>query len=374
MRLPVRPIPILLVLLPLALAVLGVPPSLAQNTEDGTWATILPPGVSEGTFAFDPRRARTFHFDGFGSARDEVWFRPIDGSPWSRVRIEAPTFPRGAARLLYDAPSDRILALVAAYNQPMEVWAIAAGEPGAWMRLDSEGAPRSMYNAAIAHDTRRTRWLSFGGGWSGEDRPESDELWSLEVAGTRARWARIEPSGQLSEPRGYAYAAYDSTSDRMFIVGGSCRLPNGGTRSSSDDVYEVELSSGAHWSLVSRDFPITSSYATAQPVVDEARRRLLIAGSPGDTLRALTLEGSPTWSLLAPPDRTGPGPASSRCGTTADRRSFVAWTSGGSWTVPFADARFDSTYETPFDSTLGSQPTFVLGRHPDLGTPLYIER
>lgn len=154
----------LLVLLPLALAVIGVQPpsSRAQGVDDGTWSTILPPTVRDGTYAFDSRRDRTFHFDAQSSAHDEVWLRPIDGSPWSRVRIEEPAFPRGAARLLYDAPADRILALVAVRNQPLEVWAIDAGDPRAWVRLESEGAPASVFDPAIAYDTRRARWLVFG--------------------------------------------------------------------------------------------------------------------------------------------------------------------------------------------------------------------
>jgi hypothetical protein len=159
----------------------------------------------------------------------------------------------------------------------------------------------------------------------------------------------------------------------MFIVGGGYRVSEWGVMSVSHDVYAIDLSRAADWSLLSRDVLLSTSLRPLA-VVDETRRRLLFIGSPADTIRTLSLDTSGTWSRLAPPDRPAPAPRCLAIAPTLDGSSFVTWTSPAIWTVPFADARFDSTYEAPRDTSLGYQPSALFGRQPDRGALLFLGR
>lgn len=95
-----------------------------------------------------------------------------------------------------------------------------------WEELEPAGErPPTRGSAQCIYDSKRNRLVVFGGmaygGTAVDGSPDYDDLWALDLTESAERWDRLQPQGQVPPPREGAGAAYDPTTDRMVVMGGT---------------------------------------------------------------------------------------------------------------------------------------------------------
>ncbi len=180
--------------------------------------------------------------------------------------------------------------------------ALSSGVGTPWSPLP----PPARWVHSTIYDPIRDRLIVFGGqGYSGS----SNEVWALALSGI-PRWTRLLPSGPEPPPRGFHTAIYDSVRDRMIVFGGDDGAPR-------NDVWALSFDGNPTWSQLAPTGTPPSPRAWHVAVVDRARNRMIVHGGVAGGTRfadtwALSLGATPAWTLLA---TAGSAPArSSHCG------------------------------------------------------------
>jgi hypothetical protein len=184
------------------------------------------------------------------------------------------------------------------------LWRFSADEVPHWSRIELTGeTPAARVGAAIAYDSRRDRWLLFGG-YVYESKSASgyrNDLWALELSPER-RWIQLAPDSPTSgpEPRESAAVAYDALRDRLLVFGGSRNAPLAEDRV-LNDTWAFALGSGSNWTSILPAGSLPRRRGGASAVVDPGGNRMLIHG--GDWVRTTgALSFNPrvledTWAL-----------------------------------------------------------------------------
>jgi hypothetical protein len=86
-----------------------------------------------------------------------------------------------------------------------------------WTVLRPEPAPSARVRAGFAYDTKRRRFVLFGG-VRDQFSERFDDLWTFEVAARR--WTRVEASNGPSPRGGYYGMAYDPERDEFVLLAG----------------------------------------------------------------------------------------------------------------------------------------------------------
>lgn len=270
-------------------------------TSDGVWSEIPPPALWQHSTIYDPIRDRLVVFGGvsYKGPSAEVWQLNLSGSPrWQRL-ITNGTGPtaRSMHTAIYDSARDRMIVFGGFDDHFLnDVWALSLSGTPQWTPLVSHGtlpAPRG-WHAAI-YDAARSRMIVFAG-TNGTSR--MGDVWTLSLSDD-STWTALSPTGAPPGPRSSPVAIYDSPRDRLVFFGGL-----DGSGDPKNDVWALALGSPA-WSQLSVSGTPPSLRVGSSAIYDPSRQRLvLFAGGTGapnlnDTW-ALTLSGSPTWTLLAP--------------------------------------------------------------------------
>ncbi|HEX6885008.1 MAG TPA: kelch repeat-containing protein [Planctomycetota bacterium] len=121
----------------------------------------------------------------------------------------------------YDPSSDGVLLFGGQYWQPeisfSDVTLRYEPERNLFVLLDAPEAPAPRVRPGFALDTRRERFVLFGGVLD-QFSQRMDDLWSFDPA-TR-RWTRQEASGTPSRRGGFMHMAYEPELDRFFLLCG----------------------------------------------------------------------------------------------------------------------------------------------------------
>jgi galactose oxidase-like protein len=329
----------------------------AYALEPAAWAQLLPPDEPTSpsargwhAAAFDPLRDRMLMHGGSiggGAPGADTWAMDlVDVPSWS------PLAPTGAApalsrhALVFDPVRDRML-VFGGIGAAMDSTPVLTFDPEpAWSMLRPTGpAPSAREAPGVVYDPVRDRVLLFGGfvsnflgGGTG-----LNDLWELTLGPTPA-WTLLTPSGVPPAGRGYHGMVYDAALDRMVVIGGM------GTGSSDPttrrDVWALSLAGTPTWSLVT-PLGSTPRFLQSSPVVlDAFRRRALVYASSGfaDSVFALSLEPPETWGYLEAAD----GPPNNRRFTSAvfdpsdDRLVLFGGAITGGWTADAWELRFES--------------------------------
>jgi hypothetical protein len=226
-----------------------------------------------------------------------------------------------------------------------------------WHPFGATGSPpsgRAGHSTIV--DVANERLVLFGGQTEGGTNiypVYSNEVWVASV-GPNPVWALLTPAGIPPAPRSDHSAIYDPVNQRMIVFGG---VDNGGSKS---ECWELSLGANPTWTqLVSNGFVASPRHAHTA-VYDAHRQRMIVyAGASGGgtftlpaplgDMRAFALDGSNTWSIIAPPgsdpsDRYGHAavydPVGHRMivfggqgstGMRQDAWSLPLWKSGASW-------------------------------------------
>ena len=210
---------------------------------DGTWQEMNPPGRLEASGTYDPGVDRVVIYGGFGSNRvfQDTWLLdPSGSSPWARVPDQGLTpLPSHPGRFFHDPLRDRLLYVF------------------------------------------------------GDDAPAPQQVWQLKWGGA-SLWSVVSSVESGPTLRTRSSIVFDPIGDRMVFFGGRGPHPTLGTVE-WNDVWQLRFSPGPTWSPVATSGtppPITSD---APAVYDPARGRMLVL--IGSELWALSLDGTPTWTM-----------------------------------------------------------------------------
>ena len=163
---------------------------------------------------------------------------------------------------------------------------------GAWTGVT---APSARVHHTAIYDPVRDRVIMFGGQDASGLR---NDVWLLSLAGSPV-WSELSPTGVPPSARYLHTAIYDPVRDRMVVFGG---LDASGIH---NDVWALTLAGSPAWTQIAPLATPPSARDFHSAIYDPVRDRMLVFGGYSDAgfrndLWALSLAGSPTWSLITP--------------------------------------------------------------------------
>ena len=180
-------------------------------------------------------------------------------------------------------------------------------QDGLWAQLTPTGPlPTACGYPSAVYDSARDRILVFGGVvWA----TSFNDVWALSLGGS-SQWTKLTPSGALPNTRHNHAAIYDPVRDQMIIFGGG-RYHEGPW----NDVWALSLDGSPHWTQLAPTGVLPGARAGFNAIYDPLRDRMLIFGGGSATgayndVWALSLGGSPQWTELTP-SGTPPSPRGS---------------------------------------------------------------
>lgn len=159
---------------------------------------------------------------------------------------------------------------------------------GAWRRILT---PSARYGQASVYDPVRRRMIALGG-HDGVRR--LGEIWTLSLAGPPT-WSPLVVAGAAPSPRYTHSAIYDPLLDRVIVFGGDDGAPR-------NDIWALSLSGTPAWSLLTPVGEAPEPRYRHTAVYDPVGNRMIVFGGKDTTLLgdvwALSLSGTPEWSRL----------------------------------------------------------------------------
>ncbi|MGH7723934.1 MAG: Kelch repeat-containing protein [Candidatus Eiseniibacteriota bacterium] len=263
--------------------------------------TGTPPSARFGASAlFDRQRRRMYLFGGGVGAPNtsETWVLDLSGGTpaWTQLTPTNPPQGRQYHRAAYDPLGDRMLVFGGSSGPILgDTWALPLSPGTNWIPLS--GTRRKGHSALF--DPARHRMVVFGG----ENGTQLNDAWELGLEETPT-WARLYPGETPPSPRALHSTIYEPKRDRMIIFGGRGGPP-------VNDVWELAFSGTLAWHQIVPTGTPPAPRLDHAAVYDPQRHRMLVfggadAGGMYNDVWALSLSGTPAWTLLAP---TGTRPA-----------------------------------------------------------------
>lgn len=294
-------------LIALAAAVLPAGARAAPDSgpADGVWNNLpvaipVPGPRFYHAMVADPVGDRLVVFGGGSPFYGDLWTIALGGTPiWSRL-LPSGTGPgaRQEMGFAYDSARNRLLCFGG--NDGVlrnDVWALSLGASPAWTHLFPTGAPPAPRRSPAAiYDPVRDRLIVYAG-YDGST--SLGDVWALSLSGTPV-WTMLSPGGTAPEPRNTVPATYDPDGDRMLVFGGFDTF----TQLFLNDLWALSLGGAPEWTQLSASGTAPSPRADYATIYDAPRHRIVISGgndltSLGQTY-ALSLQGAPAWTQLAP--------------------------------------------------------------------------
>jgi hypothetical protein len=213
-------------------AVSAMPLDRPRTWEELPVSGTLPPGRTEFTVTYDPKRDRVLLFGGasyfspnvlYGQDHDDLWALSLRDLTWTHI---APVNSPGARCRQwtgYDAMRDRLLVVaggtVESHGPPahLDCWALPLGtDTLRWVPLGADLPPAAIPDpyllplTSATIDLLRDRLLF----WDGEA-----SVWALQLASPSV-WTPLALTGDPPTPRITFSLAYDAEADRMLAYGG----------------------------------------------------------------------------------------------------------------------------------------------------------
>jgi hypothetical protein len=152
-----------------------------------------------------------------------------------------------------------------------DVWALTLGGSPAWTSLASAGsAPSARAGHTAIYDPVRDRMVVFGG-WNGG---YFNDVWALSLAGS-PEWTSVIPAGSPPPARNAHTAIYDPARDRMVMFAGWVdgifyALPN--------DVWALSLAGTPAWTLLAPTGSPPPARYVQTAIHDPVRDRMVVFG------------------------------------------------------------------------------------------------
>jgi hypothetical protein len=229
--------------------------------------------------------------------------RAADDGAWSDL---APPERCGQAAI-YDPARDRMVIYggrdpSGPVDPVQETWTLSLGPALAWARQTTTGAPPAWsYNFTALYDPVRDRMLLvLGGGHFG--------VWALAPA--TMTWVPLAPVGTPPVIMDGPSCVYDPVRDRLLVFGGKAQCPR---PCPHDEVWALSLAGTPAWSLLAVTGTPPPGRYDHTAIYDPVRDRMIVFAGIGEAYTllndvwALGLAGAPTWAPLAA-SGTAPAP------------------------------------------------------------------
>ena len=308
-----RPGMMLLLVLMSWAAVVSGPPAAAADLASGAGS---PPPHRVGHAAIhDQARNRMIVWGGTdGADHDDLWMLALSGGPvWTRLTPSgASPSARHGHTAVFDSLHDRVIVFGGWNGSRYEndVWELSLSDPPTWnLRTPVGKRPSARYGHTAVLDPARNRIVVYGGQ---DETGACADAWALSLAGGM-EWSVMTPGGKSPAARHGHAAIYDPSQDRMVMFGGYDRV--GG---SQNDVWALTFNGSTAWQELAPAGKKPSMRRDHTATYDPIRNRMVLFGgyfnyfSLADTW-ALSLSGQPVWT----PIKTGPPSPSGRDGQTA---------------------------------------------------------
>jgi Kelch motif/Galactose oxidase, central domain len=276
--------------------------ALATST-DGAWRELPAPPRYGHTAVVDTRHNRIVLLSGFGWTRvDQLWQHSLDpNAEWTPLEAsgESPP-PRVNATAIYDSRRGRAILFGGFDGNSVfdDVWEFQLNGRARWRRLDMTGEkPSGRFLHSAIYDAHSDRMIVFGG----TDRAKSlNDVWALDLGG-RLRWQRLVPAGIAPAARIGAYALYDARRSRMLIVGGDTSP----VFDWSETLWALDLNGVPKWERLTAGGYDPGPLGVGPGVLDASRDRALFAHGNGYvvSLSLSDLTWLPNDLRLGPPSR-----------------------------------------------------------------------
>ena len=270
----------------------------------GAWSPMAAlPFSRVGTSAvWDPVRHRILLFGGANgpSFFNDVWQLTAAGGWAQLLPAGTPPSPRDAAGMVYEPTGDRLIVFGGNNNGGFlnDLWELSLSGTPTWTPLTPTGTPPfGRFEFSAIHDTPRNRMIVFGGLGGGISQ---NDTWALSLTGIPS-WSLLSPGGALAGRYGHV-AIYDAARDRMLVHGGT------NTANVHDDVWALSLAGTPTWTLLTPHGQWPRRYESAA-IYDPVRDRMLVVagrdnpiqgGVTYDEVWSLSLEVQPMWRQVDP--------------------------------------------------------------------------
>jgi hypothetical protein len=251
----------------------------------------------------DPGRDRLIVYD--TSATHAAWALPYSTQAWEPAPELTPPATPGFAGLAYDPVGDDLL--LAAYDPLDGVWRHPLQGPMGWIQLAaSDGDPGARFSHSLVLDAPNDRLVLFGGrgNWQSRIHRQTPVFGDVLVRTPDGPWQAVTPSGPAPTPRHEHSAILDPARRRMIVFGGQAgnlSLPV----APNNEVWVLSLDGPLAWQeLTPAGTPPAPRWGHTA-TYDAARDRMIVFGGAGTETEyadtwALSLSGTPAWTLLAP--------------------------------------------------------------------------
>ncbi|TPW10420.1 MAG: hypothetical protein FD129_1915, partial [bacterium] len=281
--------------------------AVSAMTFSGTpaWSTITPAGTSPGTrfehtAIYDPVGDRMIAFAGLDSlVENDVWELKFSGTPtWAQIPPGG-IVPRALEHAaIYDPVRQRMLVFGGSRTEENttlrdDTWGLSLSGPAAWTILAPTGTPPThLYGHSAIYDRVRDQMVVFGG--LDSTLTPHNQVRALSLSGTPA-WNALTPTGTPPPARYDHTAIYDPVRDRMVVYGGinSVFAPIG-------DVWTLSLSGTPAWTAITPTGTPPSPRGSHSAIYDPVRDRMVVFGGTDNQVWALSLSGPPAWSQITP--------------------------------------------------------------------------
>ena len=237
--------------------------------------------------------------------------------------------------------------------------AAAGPEDGTWSQVSP---PPGRFGHASAYDPVRGRMLVFGG--TARFYSGNADLLSLDLSSADARWVAIHANGTPPMGRYGHTMVYDPVRDRMLVFGGNPSAYD------PESVWALSLAGTPTWSeLTPSGTPPPSRYghiAMYDPVGD---RMLVFGGAYGTTVYnndvwSLSLSGTPAWTLLTPSGDPPPARLGASAVYDSKRQRLVLFGGTSTWRTSYAGLCLSDVWELSLTGPLAWTPIVTGGTGP----------
>src|SRR5262245_7612792 len=288
---------------------LGIGIALAASLAVGATAALAADADPSPSAVDQATERRSFDVPASPAVRWDIDLRNLPLSPAAAVpdpHLDAGAIapgPRRNATAIVDPVRNRLVLFGGFYNSQNtygpnlnDLWTLPLTGPPIWTQLAPAGdslagglpGPRAAHVAI--YDPVRDRMIVFGSG----QQANQNDVWALSLSGDPA-WTKLAPAGPAPLPRIYSSAVYDPVRDRMIVFGGVSLYQF------NNDVWALSLSGTPTWSLIDPPGGRPSARYAQTAIYDPVRDRILICGGEGgdSNVWALPLGGTEPWQRIA---------------------------------------------------------------------------
>jgi hypothetical protein len=270
------------------------------------WTRLTPPLLD--LSVVDPVRGRVLLLPfGLDASPGEYWELGLTpGSRWRKQAWEnaGPDWNTPIRAVTYDPALDRLIALAGSWTPgSLSVWSLNLGGDRRWVELATSGtAPVDRDGFAFVFDSRRDRYVLFGGQSKYGGPPMFNDVWDLRVGREVATWTPLETVGDSVTAHYQIGAIYDEKRDRMVVIGGARGLPGGGEIEPSDDLPTLEFGEPSRWKVFPRQHQPTGLDYLPRCLYEPKSDRMLVFGGATSTPIAIPLDDLIVSVELTPGD------------------------------------------------------------------------